>query len=147
MTRGEKAKSNFLNGLNCTQAVTLAFADVLDMPEQTLKAVSMPFGGGMGRLRQTCGTVSGAAMCLGLLFPEKSKGEIYALVQELARRFTERNGSINCGELLSGANIKTDTSPVPEARTAEYYKKRPCPDLVYDAAEILEEICKEQGRL
>ena len=147
MTRAEKAKSNFLNGLNCTQAVTLAFSDVLDMPEQTLKAVSMPFGGGMGRLRQTCGTVAGAAMCLGLLFPEKSKGEIYALVQEHARRFTERNGSINCGELLSGANIKADTSPVPEARTAEYYKKRPCPDLVYDAAEILEQICKEQGRL
>lgn len=147
MTRAEKAKNNFLNGLNCTQAVTLAFSDVLDMPEQTLKAVSMPFGGGMGRLRQTCGTVSGAAMCLGLLFPEKGKGEIYALMQEIARRFTERNGSINCGELLSGANVKADTSPVPEARTAEYYKKRPCPDLVYDAAEILEQICKEQGRL
>ena len=147
MTRAEKAKNNFLNGLNCTQAVTLAFADLLNVPEDTLKAISLPLGGGLARLRQTCGTVTGAAMCIGLLFPEKSKGECYALVQELARRFAEKNGSINCGELLSGAHLKVDTSPEPEARTAEYYKKRPCPDLVYDAAEILEQICKEQGRL
>ena len=147
MTRAEKAKNNFLNGLNCTQAVTLAFADLLNVPEDTLKAISLPLGGGMARLRQTCGTVTGAAMCIGLLFPEKSKGECYALVQELARRFAEKNGSINCGELLSGAHVKVDTSPEPEARTAEYYKRRPCPDLVYDAAEILEQICKEQGRI
>lgn len=147
MTRAEKAKNNFLNGLNCTQAILLAFADLIDVPEETLKAVGLPMGGGMGRLRQTCGTVTGAAMCLGLLFPEKSKGEMYALVQELAKRFAEKNGSYNCGELLTGAGIRTDSSPNPSQRTAEYYKKRPCPDLAYDAAEILEEICREQGRI
>ncbi len=72
---------------------------------------------------------------------------MYALVQEFVKRFKEKNGSVICGELLTGAHVKADTSPNPEERTPEYYKKRPCPDLVADAAEILEEICKERGRI
>lgn len=144
MTRGEQAKNNFLQGYNCTQAVMLAFSDMLGIDEQTIKAVALPMGGGMGRLRQTCGGVSGAVMCLGLIFPQKSKNEMYALVQEFAKRFQEKNGSINCGELLSGAGVKVDTSPVAEARTPAYYKKRPCPDLIADAADILEKLIAEQ---
>lgn len=147
MTRAESAKNYFLQGYNCSQAVMLAFADASGADSETLKAVALPMGGGMGRLRQTCGGVSGAAMCLGLLFPALGKNEIYALVQELVKRFTERNGSYQCGELLSGVGVKTDASPNAEARTDAYYKKRPCPDLVYDAAEILETLCKERGRL
>ena len=84
---------------------------------------------------------------LGLLFPGMTKPEMYALVQELARRFRAKNGSINCGQLLSGAGLPVDTSPNPEARTETYYKKRPCPDLVYDAAEIVEALCMEKGRI
>ena len=147
MSRAETAKNLFFEGYNCAQAVMLAFADALDIPQQTLKAAGLPMGGGMGRLRQTCGGVSGAAITAGLLFPDYSKNEMYALVQELAKRFQAKNGSINCGELLSGAGVKADTRPQAEARTQQYYKKRPCPDLIYDAAEILEEICKERGRL
>ncbi|MCI8343482.1 MAG: C_GCAxxG_C_C family protein [Clostridia bacterium] len=147
MSRAETAKNLFFEGYNCAQAVMLAFADALDIPQQTLKAAGLPMGGGMGRLRQTCGGVSGAAITAGLLFPDYSKNEMYALVQELAKRFQAKNGSINCGELLSGAGVKADTLPQAEARTQQYYKKRPCPDLIYDAAEILEEICKERGRL
>ena len=147
MSRAETAKNLFFEGYNCAQAVMLAFADALDIPQQTLKAAGLPMGGGMGRLRQTCGGVSGAAITAGLLFSDYSKNEMYALVQELARRFQAKNGSINCGELLSGAGVKADTLPQAEARTQQYYKKRPCPDLIYDAAEILEEICKERGRL
>lgn len=142
MTRADIAKNNFLNGLNCAQALMLAFADLTGVPESTLKAVALPMGAGMGRLRLTCGAVSGAAMTLGLLYPEKSKSEMYTLVQEFARRFKEKNGSVVCGELLTGAHIKADTSPVPEERTAEYYKKRPCPDLIYDAAAILQDMIK-----
>lgn len=147
MSRAETAKNLFFEGYNCAQAVMLAFADALDIPQQTLKAAGLPMGGGMGRLRQTCGGVSGAAITAGLLFPDYSKNEMYALVQELAKRFQAKNGSINCGELLSGAGVKADTLPQAEARTQQYYKKRPCPDLIYDAAEILEEICKERDRL
>lgn len=147
MTRAIKAKNNFQSGCNCAQAVLLAFAEDLSVPEETLRAVGLPMGGGMGRLRQTCGGVSGAAICAGLLFPELGKSEMYALVQEIARRFTERNGSINCGELLTGVGLKAENSPEAEPRTAGYYKKRPCADLVYDAAEILEQVCIERGRL
>lgn len=143
MDRAQQAKQNFLNGLNCTQAVLLAFADQLNTDEGTLKAVGLPMGAGMGRLRLTCGAVSGAAMTLGLLYPEKSKAEMYALVQEFVKRFREKNGSVICGELLTGAHLKADTSPTPEERTPEYYKKRPCPDLIYDAALVLEEMIGE----
>jgi len=146
MTRAEQAKENFLHGYTCAQAVVMAFDDLISAPEEFLMSVSLPMGGGMGRLRQTCGSVSGAAMTAGLLFPEYGKNEMYALVQEIAKRFRERNGSINCGELLTGAGIRPTTEPTAEARTAEYYKKRPCPLLVYDAADILDEICKERGR-
>lgn len=147
MSRAQQAKENFMNGLNCTQAVVLAFADLTGVPEETLKAAALPLGGGLGRLRETCGAVSGAAMALGLLFPGTGKPEMYALVQEMARRFRERYPSLNCGQLLSGAGLAVDRVPDPERRTQEYYRKRPCPELVYDAAAIVEAICAERGRL
>lgn len=147
MKRAERAKALFLEGYNCAQAVVLAFAEDAGLEESVAKAFSRPLGGGMGRLRQTCGAVSGAAVASGVLFPELTKPEAYALVQEIARRFAEKNGSFNCGELLRGAGLKTDTAPNPERRTEEYYKKRPCPELIYDAAEILEDICIARGRL
>ena len=147
MTRAEQAKQNFYNGMNCSQALMLAFADLTDVSEATLKAVALPMGAGMGRLRLTCGAVSGAVMTLGLLYPNKSKSEMYALVQEFAKRFQEKNGSVICGELLTGAHIKADTSPTPEERTAEYYKKRPCPELIYGAAQILEDMINKNTAL
>lgn len=147
MTRAELAKQNFLESKTCAEAVLLAFSDLLRADDQTLSHISRPFGGGMGRLRLTCGSISGAVMALGLLFPELGKSELYALVQEYATRFRGKNGSIVCGELLTGANVKFDCSPRAEPRTEGYYKKRPCPDLVYDAAELLEKLCKERGKI
>lgn len=140
MTRAERAKQLFLEGYNCSQAVLLAFSDLTGVNKETLKAVALPMGGGMGRMRLTCGGVSGAVMAIGLLFPTLSKNESYALVQEFAGKFRERNGSIICGELLTGVGVVAETKPVAEERTQAYYKKRPCGDLVYDAAEILEEL-------
>lgn len=148
MSRAERAKANFLKGYNCAQAVLLAFADVVDLDEETILKISSSFGGGMGRMREVCGTVSGMFMAAGMIFygnEENAKSNQYALVQELARRFKEKNGSIICRELLSG--VRADSSPVAEARTESYYKKRPCADLCYDAAEILEELCRERGVL
>lgn len=146
MTNAERAKENFLGGYSCAQAVLLAFADGLNADRGTLENISRPFGGGMGRLRLTCGGVSGAVMALGLAFEELSKSELYALVQEYARRFRERFGSCVCGELLTGAGVRADTSAQAEERTAAYYQKRPCPELVYGAAEILEELLRERGK-
>lgn len=145
MSRAELAKANFLKGYACAQAVLLAFSDVTGLDEGTAMKISLPFGGGMGRLRLTCGTVSGAVAVLGMVLAgpgvdPANKRLVYGAVQEFSRRFTAENGSVICGELLKAAGLATDTNAVPEARSAEYYKKRPCPDLVYSAADILEKM-------
>lgn len=148
-TRREQATENFLKGYNCSQSLTLAFADLLPLDEETLLKMSSSFGGGMGRLREVCGAVSGMFMVVGLLYgygtPETGdvKKEHYAKIQELAGRFEEKYGSIVCRELL-GLSVHRDT-PVPEARTEAYYKKRPCPEMVGVAAEILEAFIAEQN--
>lgn len=145
--RGRAAMENFLAGYNCTQAVTLAFADLFEMDERTLLRMSSSFGGGMGRLREVCGTVSGMFLVAGLLYgyddPKAfdEKAEHYGRIQELARRFTACQGSIVCRELL-GLSGGAD-SPVPERRTQEYYKKRPCGQLAGLAAAILEQFIEE----
>ncbi len=150
MTRREMAMENFMKGYNCSQSIVLAFADMLDIDEVTLSKMASSFGGGMGRLREVCGSVSGMFMVAGLLYgydgPEtgEKKAEHYARIQELARRFEEKHGSIVCRELL-GLSVRHDV-PVPEARTAEYYKKRPCPEIIGDAAEILEGYINEGHR-
>lgn len=148
MSRGDRAKENFMKGNSCAQAVLLAFSDLFDADERTIKSVAAPFGAGMGRLRLTCGSVSGMMMAFGWIVGDRlSKNQLYAAVQELSRRFSARNGSVICGELLRGKGIEASTSPQAEERTAEYYKKRPCPELCFDAAEILEEYLTEQGYL
>lgn len=147
MTRAERARQYFLEGYPCASAVLMAFAEGTGAPGDVLLALSRPMGGGMGRLRLTCGGVTGGVMALGLYCPDLEKSALYALVQEYARRMKERNGSILCGELLAGAGIKADRSPNAEARTEEYYKKRPCPELVYSAAEVLETLLREHGAM
>ena len=147
MTRREAAMANFLQGYNCSQSIILAFEDMLPVDKTTLSMMASSFGGGMGRLREVCGSVSGMFMIAGLLYgydgPETGqvKADHYARIQELARRFEEKHGSIVCREML-GLDVRHDV-PVPEARTKEYYKKRPCAEIIGDAAEILEEYIKE----
>ena len=147
MTRRELAKENFMNGYNCSQALVLAFEDLVPIDRESLLKLASSFGGGMGRLREVCGSVSGMFMIVGLIYgydgPETGqvKADHYARIQELARRFEETHGSIVCREML-GLSVKHD-APTPEARTKEYYKKRPCPDIVGDAAEILEKYIEE----
>ena len=151
MTRSEQAKENFRRGYNCAQSVFLAFSDMIPLDEKTALKISAPFGGGVGRMRDLCGTVSAMMMVCGLVFYDaehvtlEEKSALYAREQELARRFREKNGSIVCRELLRG--VTQDSSPNADARTAEYYKKRPCADLCACAAGILEEYLAEQGVL
>ena len=150
-TYEEKAKNLFLEGYNCSQAVFGAFCDKTGMDEETAYRLASSMGGGMGRLREVCGAVSGMFLAAGLLYgysdpkDKQAKAELDGRIQELARRFEEKNGSIVCRELL-GLSQKTQ-SPQPEERTKEYYKKRPCPELVACAAGILEEYMKETGLL
>ena len=144
MTHGEKAEQNFRRGYNCAQSVVLAFGDVTGLDDRTAAMLSSSFGGGMGRLREVCGAVSGALTVLGLAQgyadpddPDAKKAH-YHRVQEFAKRFREKNGSIICRELLSG--VQTVGGSDPEQRTESYYKKRPCPALCRCAAELLDEM-------
>ena len=139
--RIEKATALFKEGYNCSQAVVTAFADLYGFtPEQALK-MSASFGGGIGRMRQTCGAACGLFMLAGLETgctegkDREGKEANYKLVQELAEEFRKRNGSIICAELL-GLSKSAPTPTTPEARTAEYYKKRPCIKMVEEAARI-----------
>lgn len=150
MTKGEIAKQYFLQGYNCSQSVLLAFCDDLGIDEQTALLIASPFGGGMGRMREVCGTLSGAYMVLGLKHgysePKDTKGKakLYSEVQELAAKFKEENGSIICRELLN-LRIKGKDAPVPSERTEEYYKARPCPELCRYSADMLDEFLKSKA--
>ena len=147
LTRREVAMANFLKGYNCSQSIVLAFKDLLPMDEDMLSKMASSFGGGMGRLREVCGSVTGMFMVAGLLYgyegPETGqvKADHYARIQELAHKFEEKHGTIVCREML-GLDVKHDV-PVPEARTEQYYKKRPCAEIIGDAAEILDQFIKE----
>ena len=144
--KSEKAKELFKSGYNCSQSVLGVFCEELGMDFDTAMKIACPFGGGMGRMREVCGTVSGMFMASGLAFSgpgnsAENKSEQYKIVQELAKRFKEKNGSIICRELLEG--ITSDNTPSPSDRTQEYYKKRPCVELVGDAVEIFEQYLSE----
>ncbi len=143
-THGEKAEKLFYEGYNCAQSVLLAFEDITGIETKTAAMLASSFGGGLGRMREVCGAVSGAAMVLGIVKGYSDPGDKdakkahYKLIQDFCARFKKYNGSIVCRELLSG--VKTTENGIPERRTDEYYKKRPCPLLVKNAADILEEM-------
>lgn len=142
MTRGEIAAEKFKSGYNCAQAVLLAFSDLIEMDEKTAAKLTSGFGGGIGRLREVCGAANGAFMVISLLYgddsvaPHEKKAALYSRIQDFAARFKGQNGSYICRELLTG--IAQDGSPIPEKRTAQYYKKRPCGEIVRTAADLLE---------
>ncbi len=144
---GEKAEALFKKGYNCAQSVTLAFSDITGMDEKTAAMLSSSFGGGLGRMREVCGAVSGAAIVLGLTMgysdPDDLEGKKahYARIREFADRFREKNGSMICRELLAGVGATSGGDP--EARTPEYYKKRPCAELCRQAAEILDDMLSD----
>lgn len=144
MTRAEMAKENFISGYNCSQSVVLAFSDLTGVDKDTLLKLSSPFGGGMGRMREVCGAVSGMYIVLGLLEgysdnkAYEQKKELYKTVQELAERFKVENGSIICREVLKNPS----SSPEPTIRDENFYKERPCVKMVMTAADILENYLK-----
>lgn len=147
MTKGEKAKALFLEGYNCAQSVFGAFCEDFGLDFETGMKLSSGFGGGIGRLREVCGAVSGMVMVLdmkcGYISPTDNEAKMlhYKRVQDITARFSAQNGSIICRELL-GLSDKS-SEPVPEVRTNEYYKKRPCKELVEIAANIVDAYIKE----
>ena len=146
MDHGIKAAELFLGGYNCAQAVAVAFCDLTGLEEKQAAKMASSFGGGMGRLREVCGAVSGMLLVLGILdgyddpTNDAAKRELYSRVQALAREFREENGSIICRELLD--NPPADPNPTP--RTADFYTQRPCARMVLTAARILDEYLQQR---
>lgn len=163
--KAERARQLFKEGYNCAQAVVGAFAKEMGMDFDTAMKLASSFGGGMGRMREVCGAVSGMFIVAGVLYgysdpkDKDAKDKHYALIQELAEKFKNQNGSIVCKNLLTGKNLEfghnkiksledfsdkekreIDTTPVSTPRTAEFYKKRPCAELVRCAANIMNDV-------
>ena len=146
MNNSEKAVQLFLGGYNCAQAVLGAFVDDLGIEQATAFKIAVPFGGGVGRLREVCGACSGMLMAYGMLYgystPETGdiKAEHYSAVRKLCEEFKDINSSIICREIL-----KTDVvGGFPAARTEQYYNERPCVRCVRTASEILENAIKQK---
>ena len=136
--RSDRAVELFKEGKNCSQAVFTAFATELGLTEEMALSISVGLGGGVGRMREVCGAISGSAMVVGLKYPEYDKTQVYEKVRAIADEFKKTNPSIVCKELLG--ITKPENSSVPEARTNEYYKKRPCVQIIEDAALATEKI-------
>lgn len=143
--RVERAVELFKSGFNCSQAVFAAFAGEFGMDEETALKVSAGLGGGVGRSREVCGAICGASMVVGFKYgaikgdDAESKMKCYEVVQEIIAEFRKTNPTIVCRELLALPD-NAPTDPKPEARTEQYYKKRPCVQIVEDAARAVEKI-------
>ena len=150
--RSEEAKNNFLAGMNCAPSVLCAFADRCGLDREIAMKLASGFGGGLARQREVCGAISGMCMVADLIRGpgegayKTAKDEHYAFIRGLCDAFRAETGSIVCRELLGLAPKQSDP-PVSEARTAAYYRKRPCADLVLLSAQIAETILTEKGIL
>lgn len=142
--RVERACGYFKEGYNCAQAVVMAYDDIMGMGVEKLAKLTAPFGGGMGRMREVCGTVCGMTMLAGAIQPSsdpknlEERKDNYALVQHFAEQFRKENGDIVCRRLLGlEESVERKESAMPSERTAEYYRKRPCVEYVATAARIV----------
>ncbi|MGN1103921.1 MAG: C-GCAxxG-C-C family protein [Candidatus Coproplasma sp.] len=147
--RADRAREMFLQGYNCSQSVVGAFADLFGFDNVTAMKFAEGLGGGMGRMRLTCGAVAAMATLASMKMSSgepgdlKLRGEIYAVIQKMAGEFKDNNGSVICAELL-GAALPKDNGSTPEERTPDYYRRRPCADKIYQCALLVEKyLCEE----
>jgi len=144
--RVNQAVDYFESGYNCAQSVFLSYSDLFNIEKEMAAQMTVSFGGGLARMRETCGTISAMAMLAGFRYPVANTQNIddreknYAIVQKMAALFKEKYNSIICRELLQ--TINTDTNPRPSERTALYYAKRPCSKIVVYAAVIAGKMIK-----
>jgi len=143
MNRVERAVSCFKEGFSCSQAILSTYGEQFGLNREMALKVSGAFGGGMGRMGETCGAVTGAFMVIGLRYgktkveDEQTKERAYNLVKEFVDKFRSRNGSIVCRELL-GCDISTSDG-MKIIREKKFITTL-CPKFVHDAAEIIEQI-------
>lgn len=149
--RVNRAVDYFMQGYGCCQSVVAAFADLYGLDETMAKKIAAGFGGGVGRMRMMCGAVSGIVMLVGLHCGQTEgsdrdgKSACYKVVQDLLAKSKEENGSLICAEILGIKGYeKAHSTYIASARTAEYYKSRPCAAKVESAARIFAEYLKSQ---
>lgn len=151
--RISRAVGNFMQGYGCCQSVVAAFADLYGLDDLMAKRIAAGFGGGVGRMRMMCGAVSGLVILVGLDCGQtegsdrEGKSACYKIVQELLAQSKAENGSIICAEILGlKGHEKAQSSYQASARTAEYYKSRPCAAKVESAARIFAKYLLEKGK-
>ena len=154
LSKAEQARALFESGCNCAQSVAGSFYREMGLSEETVLLLASPFGGGISRMRETCGAVTGMMMVLGLThgyqpFTDeethlREKTRVYRTGQELAESFRRKYGTLLCRELLRGTGA--DDTPEPSARTEQYYRSRPCAEIIAFAASLLDEYLQEQNR-
>ncbi len=152
--RIQRAVENFMSGYGCSQSVVAAFADLYGFDDIMAKRIAAGFGGGVGRMRMMCGTVSALVILVGLDCGQtegsdrEGKSACYKVVQELLEEFKQRNGSIICADLLglNGCPVVKNTY-MPDERNAEYYKQRPCAKKVESAARIFAEYLQKKAEI
>ena len=143
MTKSDEALATFMSGFTCSSAVFSTFSEEIGLDPDTAKKVACGFGAGISKTGNICGAVSGAILVIGLKYGKKNKGDdastekTRGLVREFIREFTVRHGSVNCTELL-GYNL-SDPEDYEKARVSRLFVTK-CPELVRDAASILEKI-------
>ena len=112
-SKEEKAISSFRSGLNCAQAVLTAYSDDLSFDNESALCISCGFGGGMGRLQETCGAVTGSYMVLGIYNCKKytdnkdRKEATYSMIQKFSDKFKSINGATDCKSLIK-CDLKTE---------------------------------------
>lgn len=146
--RENQARELFKQGYNCAQSVAITFADIVNLESELIRKISLPFGGGFGRQREVCGTVSGAGIIIGALTDanpdtHSAKADAYVKVQTFSQRFRQENGSIICRELLALVP-NVDANPEPAQRTAEYYKRRPCVEYVACSTRLIAQMINNE---
>lgn len=137
-----QARENFTSGYNCAQSVFLTYANKYGFDKDTALKLASSFGGGMGRMREVCGAVSAMFMIAGLESgyvennDDEVKAEHYSRIQNLAKEFKKKHGTIICRELLG---VDADDNPIPSKRTSQYYEERPCEEFIADVCKIIDE--------
>jgi C_GCAxxG_C_C family probable redox protein len=142
-----KAKQLFEQGYACSQAVVLAFKDIFNIDEETLTKLTLPFGGGLGRLRLVCGAASGVAFVIGQIYGDLEKVKVYEITRTIMEQVEKVNGSLICKELLENGNHIAEIGGTPEQRTKEYYNDRPCSTIIYNTVTILVDYLRKDNKL
>lgn len=150
MDYASQAEQLFKDGYNCAQAVLAPLGDLTGLDHDTATRLAAPFGGGIAKLRQTCGAVTGMCMAIGLIYARddtadpEMRAQTYAITRELVQRFKKQQGSLMCSDLLG---LGPDGEPLLDTRTEIYYQNKPCREIVSDAVRLLTDRLEYDGKL